>query len=127
MPTAAPKVAEDFLNSLHQAVENHLSDSTFTVSRLTRLVGMSRTDLHRKLVRQTGLSASAYVRLLRVQYAEKLLLAHPERCICHIAYEAGFNTPSYFTRVFKATYGVGPEAFRHNRNKSTQTIHSPKN
>jgi AraC-like DNA-binding protein len=114
MLTKTPNVEEEFMSTLHQTIEKHLSDSSFTVARLTRLVGMSRTALHRKLIQRTGLSASAYVRHIRVKYAKDLLLRHPDWCVCHVAYEAGFNTPSYFTRVFKSIHGTGPEAFRQN-------------
>lgn len=117
MPTKAPNVEEEFINTLHQTIEKHLSDSSFTVTQLTRLVGMSRTNLHRKLTERTGLSASAYVRHIRVQYAKDLLLLHPDWCVCHVAYEVGFNTPSYFTRVFKEIYGVGPGAFRQDKKR----------
>lgn len=101
-----------FLNVLHHTIEEHLSDSEFNVNRLVHLVGMSRTDLHRKLTRKTGMSVSAYVRYVRVQRAKELLLQHPDWCICRVGYEVGFNSPSYFTRVFKAVEGTCPDAFR---------------
>ena len=101
-----------FLETLHRTVEEHLDDPAFNVTRLVQLAGMSRTDLHRKLTRRTGLSASAFVRYVRVQRAKRLLAQYPDWCICRVGYEVGFGSPSYFTRAFTALEGVGPGAYR---------------
>lgn len=90
----------------------HLGDPNLKVPKLLRLLGMSRSGLHRMLKETTGMSATAYIRHLRLRWAARLLIAQPERSVFCIAVEVGFNGHSYFTRRFREAYGVSPESFR---------------
>ena len=110
--TTHPKSEDIFIETLNRILEKNLADSSFSVTRLTRLIGMSRTDFHRKIINRTGFSATAYIRQIRVQRAGELLLKHPDWDICDVAFEVGFNTPGYFSRVFKDIKGVGPAKYR---------------
>lgn len=107
-----PFQQETFLQNLNTQIAEHLSDSSLTVRRLLRLVGMSRTDLHRKLDRATGMSATEYIRHIRLHRAAILIKEQPHWSIYQIALEVGFESQSYFTRKFKEQYGVCPMTFR---------------
>ena len=93
--------ANFFIEDLNFQIRQHLSDSSLNVHRITRLVGMSRTDLHRKLTRMVGMSTSEYVRNIRLNTATKLLLEKPEWTISQISQEVGFNNYCYFSKRFK--------------------------
>ena len=54
-------------------VENHLSDSQFSVEDFQKEIGMSRMQLHRKLKALTGHSAGEFVRIQRLIRASQLL------------------------------------------------------
>jgi AraC-like DNA-binding protein len=110
---------DDFLQNLNLAIERHLSDSHLGVSKLLRIVGMSRTDLHRKLERTVGMSATRYFRYVRLQRAADLLRQQPQSSISDIAFEVGFNSQSYFTRKFKAMFGCCPEHWKKHEPAST--------
>ncbi|NUN99688.1 MAG: helix-turn-helix transcriptional regulator [Saprospiraceae bacterium] len=101
-----------FLHWLQICIERHLHDSDFDVSQLLRLVCMSRSDLHRKLKKTTGMSATAYIRYLRLQKAAAFLLERPNWSVFDVAFEVGFNDHSYFTKRFREVYGVCPGDFR---------------
>jgi len=90
----------------------HLADSTLTVKRLTRLVGMSRTDLHRKLSQSAGMSTTEYVRQKRLEKAAELLKEQPDWSVYQVALEVGFDNQGYFTRRFKEVFGKCPGAWR---------------
>jgi AraC-like DNA-binding protein len=105
-------LSEDFLQNLNLAIETHISDPRLCVNRLLRIVGMSRTDLHRKLGRTVGMSTTKYVRQIRLRRAAELLTKHPEWCVYEVALEVGFNNQSYFTKKFKQAFGCCPGEWR---------------
>lgn len=90
-----------FLTTLNGQIEKHLSDNTLTIKKMTRLVGMSRTDLHRKLDSAVGMSATEYIRYIRLHKAAQLLILEREWSVYQICMEVGFSDQSYFTRRFR--------------------------
>jgi len=99
-------------SEMADCVYAHLYDPSLNVPKLQRLLGMSRSDLHRKLKAATGMSATEYIRYLRLHRAAQLLLEQPDWCILYIAMEVGFNDHSYFTKRFREVFGVIPSSFR---------------
>ena len=112
MITISPAQQPQFLMNLNGQIEKHLSDNNLTINRMTRLVGMSRTDLHRKLEKTVGMSASEYIRFVRLHKAAELLINEPEWSIYQVSLEVGFINQSYFTRRFHELFGVCPVIFR---------------
>lgn len=101
-----------FLKKLDFIIGQHLSDNKLDVGMLARLVCMSRSDLHRKLVRTEGMSIMRYVRHIRLQKASELLLEHPDWSIYQVALEVGFSSQGYFSRRFREAFGVCPMDWR---------------
>jgi len=104
---------ERFLKKAHQVITENLSDSSFSIEQFTREMGVCRTLLHLRLKAYTGLSASAYIRHLRLDHASKLIQAN-FGSISEIAYETGFNDHSYFAKSFKKLFGMTPSAYAAN-------------
>ena len=71
---------------------------------------MSRMQLHRKLKSLTGLSTTEFIRKERMKVAVSLL-EKTDNTISEIAYQTGFNTPSYFIKSFKLIYNCTPSEF----------------
>lgn len=101
-----------FLHNLNSQIEGHISDETLTVHRLLRLIAMSRTNLHRKLTRSVGMSATEYIRHVRLHRAATLLLENRDWTVYRVALEVGFNSQSYFTKRFREVFGICPAAWR---------------
>ncbi len=99
-----------FILRLREIVEHHLGDDNLNVNFLSREMGMSRVQLYRKLFGVTGLSASDFIRNMRIHKAAELLRNDWGR-VSDVAYEVGFNNLSYFTKCFKAQYGQTPSEF----------------
>ncbi len=98
---------EIFLDRLQKVLDEHLSDSEFNAEFFSREVRMSRMQLHRKLQVYTGLSTTEFIRSQRLTQALQLLKTS-ELSVSEVAYTVGFNTPSYFIKCFKETYGKTP-------------------
>ncbi|MEM9917487.1 MAG: hybrid sensor histidine kinase/response regulator transcription factor, partial [Bacteroidota bacterium] len=106
-----PSKESVFLQELKQMVHDKLDDPNMNVATLSKLMGLSHTQLHRKLVALTGLPPVKYIRSLRLEQA-KLLLKDPSKNISDVAYATGFSDPAYFSRIFKKETGQAPSAYR---------------
>ena len=104
---AEPSMEEKFLMRVKKVVEEHLDDEHFSVEELSRKVGMSRAQLHRKLIALTGKSASRFVRNYRLEHAYQLL-ENRVGTVSEIAYRVGYSSPAYFTKCFTEDFGISP-------------------
>lgn len=100
-----------FLKKLDELVHKHLDDAGYSVVHLSHGLGMSRSQLHRKLKALTDLSASQYIRMFRMNKAQELL-RDTDLTIAEIGYEVGFKDPSHFSRVFTSHFGISPSETR---------------
>lgn len=101
---------EVFLNKVKAAVEKHLDDENFEVEELGREVGMSRSQLHRKLRALTDQSPSQFVRSMRLARAVELL-KQDAGTVAEIAYQVGFGSQAYFTKCFHEQFGCSPKEY----------------
>ncbi|GGG44402.1 hybrid sensor histidine kinase/response regulator [Bizionia arctica] len=97
----------EFLKRLQSVLDKHITDPEFTSDAFSKHMHISRTQLHRKLKAITGMTASEFIRSQRLKLAVELL-KKSDATISEIAYQVGFNTPSYFIKCFKETYGKTP-------------------
>jgi len=104
------KTDEVFLQKVQKVLDENLSDSEFDSSTFCEAVGMSRMQLHRKLMALTGLSTTAFIRSERLKQAVHILKTS-DATINEVAYTIGFNTPSYFIKCFKETYKKTPSEY----------------
>lgn len=100
-------LGNQLIREIHKTIEENLSDENFSVEDLAQNLGMSRSTLHRKLIKLCGKSANELIKDIRLSRAKKLL-ENDTATVSEIAYQVGFNTPSYFNKVFKSKYGVSP-------------------
>lgn len=111
-PEYAISQAENhFLDRLKTVIEKNLTDSGFTAEAFSSEMHMSRSQLHRKLQALTGMSATQFIRSQRIKLASELL-QDTDTPVNGIAYQTGFNTPSYFIKCFREHYGVTPAQYR---------------
>jgi len=104
-------IADAFVQKVKASVEAHLDDVDFNVEQLCREVHLSQSQLQRKLDALTGFSPNQLIRNIRLNKAKELL-RNPELSITAVAYDCGFNDPSYFGRVFKQEFGTTPQEWR---------------
>jgi YesN/AraC family two-component response regulator len=106
-----PSMEQAFLQKAMEIVERHMNDDEFGVDDFSREIGLSRTQLHRKLVALTDCSARDFLRRLRLERASDLLHRNAGT-VSEIAYQVGFRDPSHFARCFRKQFGVAPGAVR---------------
>ena len=101
---------EQFIQKAIKLVEQHISDSDFSVEMLGAEVGMSRSTLYKKLMAITGQGPAEFIRTIRIKRG-KALLESSQMQITEIAYAVGFSTVKSFTMNFKAEYGMTPSEY----------------
>ncbi|WP_114752489.1 hybrid sensor histidine kinase/response regulator transcription factor [Pleomorphovibrio marinus] len=101
---------ERLLTRLLSIMEDNLSNPEFDVERLSREIGMSRVNLHRKLKALIDQAPTEFIRTFRMKRAA-CLLAKDYGNISEVAFNLGFNSLTYFSRSFKQYYGVTPTEF----------------
>ncbi|WP_229418470.1 helix-turn-helix domain-containing protein [Flagellimonas chongwuensis] len=88
-------------------VLEHLGDEHFGVSELADAMHMSRSSLLRKCKKQTQLSASQFIRQIRLEEAMELL-RESDLTVSEVSYRVGFGSTSYFIKCFREHYGHPP-------------------
>ena len=78
---------------------------------------MSKAQLYRKISSITGQSSVQFIRSIRLKRAAQLLL-QDDSSVSDIMYMVGFNSQSYFSKIFKEEFGCMPREYTGNKNKS---------
>lgn len=106
-------IDKKFLQLTFSTINKYLSDENFSVAMLAEDIAVSRSLLHKKLVSLVGESPSELIKRLRLNKAAKLIEQKTGN-ISEIAYEVGFNNPSYFAKCFQKQFGFGPSQYHNN-------------
>jgi signal transduction histidine kinase/DNA-binding response OmpR family regulator len=101
---------EAFLTRVLSVVERHLSDPEFDVERLGREVGLSRSQLHRKIRALTNQPPTLLIRSIRLQRAAELL-RQEAGSVAEVAYLVGFSSQGYFAKCFREQFGCAPRDY----------------
>ncbi len=89
---------------------DNIQDPQLKVESIADVFNLSRMQVYRQIKALTGKSVVEFVRMVRVKQALKLMNTH-QYTLSQIAYETGFNSSSYFTKVFKDEYGKTPSEY----------------
>ncbi|MHA7830112.1 MAG: helix-turn-helix domain-containing protein [Flagellimonas sp.] len=98
---------QKFTDEAKAIILEHLSDEHFGVSELADAMHMSRSSLLRKCKKQTQLSASQFIRQIRLEEAMELL-KESDLTVSEVSYRVGFGSTSYFIKCFREHYGYPP-------------------
>ncbi|MCW5519444.1 helix-turn-helix domain-containing protein [Aureitalea sp. L0-47] len=101
-----------FIEDLRAIVLNNYTDEQFGVSELVEICGKSRSQLHRKVKSASGKSLSQFIREIRLDEAKKLLFTE-DITASEVAYQVGFNSPTYFNTCFNEYFGYPPGEVKH--------------
>lgn len=99
---------DDFMQKLLLVFEENYTDDTFNLERLCRLMGMSSSQLDRKLKALSNHTPMQLLRSFRLQQARLLLQTTPKPSIKDVCFRTGFKSPAHFSRAFSEEFGVPP-------------------
>ncbi|MFN3850516.1 MAG: ATP-binding protein [Spirosomataceae bacterium] len=104
-------VEAKFLNKIKEVVEANIVNQQFDVEQFAAAMNMSAVQLRRKMKSLTNFTVVEYVRNYRLQKAANLL-KQKTASVSEIAYQVGFESLPYFSRVFQEHYGVPPSEYK---------------
>ena len=103
-PNSSPK---SFSEEAEALVLANIEDENFGVSELAEAMHMSRSNLLRKIKKSTRVSASQFIRQVRLKKAMEIL-GEKSLTISEVSFQVGFASTSYFTKCFREYYGYPP-------------------
>ncbi len=107
--TLTPK-EEKFITKLMNHVEGIWSSPNIKVETLSQELGLSKSQLYRKLKRLTDKSPNNFIKDIKLN--KSLNLFHDRLGnVSEIAFEVGFNSPAYFTKCFYEKFGILPSKY----------------
>lgn len=96
-----------FFKKVVAAVERNIDNYEYDIDDLCVDIGVSRTQLYRKMKVVAGVSANEFIRNYRLKKAARLL-GNPDMNVGDVIFAVGFNNRSYFNRCFKEYFGMTP-------------------
>ncbi|MEZ5104979.1 MAG: two-component regulator propeller domain-containing protein [Draconibacterium sp.] len=104
------KIDEDFIQKVVDLIEENIDNSDFDTDSFCKIIGVSSSQLYRKIKSITGLSPNEFLRTYRLKKAA-VMIAETNLNISEIAYKVGFNDALYFSKCFKKQFGVTPSNY----------------
>jgi AraC-like DNA-binding protein len=96
-----------FMNTFMELMDKEWQNNEVKVEDFEKNMGISKSRLYREMIRLTGKSPNVF--LLHYRLRKSLhLLQKQKGNISEVAYDSGFNSPSYYARCFRKKYGIMP-------------------
>ncbi len=103
-------IDEKLIERLLKVVEQNISNPEFTVVQLADEVGMSQSNLNKKLKALLGQTANVFIRTIRLKRAAQLLRLD-RLSVTDVVYEVGFNDMKYFRECFRKQFNTTPSDY----------------
>lgn len=105
------KGEQEFIERINEYIRENIMDCELNAAMLASHMIMSIPTLNRKINSITGTNTTIYIRQRKLARA-KYLLKNSSMSMGEIQAVCGFETPSYFSRTFKAEFGITPTEYR---------------
>ena len=108
---SVPSFNNTFIQEVIRLVDQNLQNPDFKIDDLAETMNMSRAVFYRKIKTFTGASPIDLVKEMRLKRALELLDADTYS-LSEVAYQSGFSSPQYFSRVFKEQMQCTPNEYK---------------
>jgi AraC-like DNA-binding protein len=99
-----------FIEKFKMLIEKDIDNTQLNTEDIGKKLGLSRTQLFRKVKSITGYAPIELLKIIRLKKAY-ILLSTTERSVSEIAYDTGFSSSSYFAKCFREQYHESPTDF----------------
>lgn len=101
----------EFQKNVTRIMRSHIGDTDFGIDDLVKELGMSRSSFFNRWRKENEESANVVLHDMRLKEAWDQL-KEGRKNVSEIGFELGYNSLSYFSRCFKAKYGISPSKVR---------------
>jgi len=113
-PADVPSANDALLARVREVLERRSFEDAFSIGELSRELGMSRSQLHRRLSELLDKSPSEVLMEWRLERAAQLLDRRAGN-VAEVAFAVGFKNVSHFVRRFRKQFGKTPAAYAASR------------
>ena len=113
------------MEKVMRTINENLTNPDLNLEKLSQEIGISRTQLHRKMKQATGYTAGEFIRSLRMEQAARLIVEQKVN-VSQVAYAVGFNNQTHFSTAFKKYFGMVPKAYVELMKKEEEKNHKKK-
>ena len=107
IPEHTTQLDKNFIEKVIDFIVKNIADENLNVELLAEELNLSRSQLYRKIKALTGCTANEFLRKLRLEKAKEII-EKGDASISEVCFQVGFSSPSYFTKCFKAHFGILP-------------------
>jgi signal transduction histidine kinase/DNA-binding response OmpR family regulator/streptogramin lyase len=101
---------KEFLEKCIAIVEEHLEEDEFNIKKLALEIGMSHSNLYKKVKSISGQSVSSFIRFIRLRKAAELFI-HSQLNVNETAFQVGIMDVKYFREQFFKLFGMNPSEY----------------
>jgi len=105
------KEEKDFIKKVIELIGNNIDNENLQSSFIEKELGISNSQLYRKIKQIFGFSPGDLIRTIRLKYAAELLRKNVST-VSEVCYQSGFNNRSYFYREFNKMYNITPKNYQ---------------
>lgn len=117
----APEADRDAILEIKKYIDENFRDPSLSSGKIAEKFGYSPSYIATLFHKTTAIRLSAYLARLRLEYAASLI---GDGClvVSQIARASGYTDPLYFSKVFKAHFGVSPKQMIREQTESQTNI-----
>jgi len=116
--TGTSEKDQAFAGRLTALLEENIGNADLKVEDLASMMAMGRSAFFKKVKEITGFPPKEYLRIMRLNKASELL-SNTDIPIAEVSFKVGISDPLYFSKCFKARFGVSPTAWQKDHHLKT--------
>lgn len=102
---------KDFIKKVIELIRNNIDNENLQSLFIEKELGISNSQLYRKIKQIFGFTPGDLIRTIRLKYAAELLRKNV-LTVSEVCYQSGFNNRSYFYREFNKMYNITPKNYQ---------------
>jgi len=101
-----------FIQNVKNLIASNFHDENFSMDKLAEKLGVSQSQLKKKLAALGAEPAGKLLRSYRLKKAREMILSGQDSTVAEVAFACGFADANYFSTAFSKEFAVPPTTFK---------------